>query len=106
MAQEKTVSGVAAVELQAEEMLKKARLQASEILVRADEEIKRISASEIALAPVVAEYNKMLESARKEADKGVAESRVKASAIKTSVAGKIAGVVARIVNEVAGVASR
>jgi len=103
MSAEKTASGIEAIEVEAERILKEARNRASEILLKANEEANRISSSGLALAEARAECEKIVVKARQEADQKVEEARIKASELRAEVGRKMGGIVARLIKDITGV---
>ena len=106
MSAERTTAGVEAIELEAERILKEARSQANEILIKANEEANKILAADPALDRVEAECERIVQRAKQEADQQVEEAGIKAAGIKAGVSKKVAEVVMRAVNEITGMEPR
>lgn len=78
---EEIADSVEVIELEAEKMLEEARTRASEILLEAREEARKIIASPLPLDAVKAEYDKIISRARAEADEKIRDFDKKAAAI-------------------------
>jgi len=102
MSAEEMTSSVGTIEVEAERILEEARNRANEILVKANEEVSKILFSELPMAEVKAECQKIIHKAREEADKKVEDSRQKASEIKAEVGNKMDKITERIVNNITG----
>jgi len=96
-------SGIEGIEIEAERILKEARDRASEILQKANEEVTRISSPRLFLEEAGEMRRGIIEAAREEADREIAEAKVKASQIKAGNERKIKEIVSRMVKDITGV---
>lgn len=101
MAKEIT-SNVEALEGEAEKILQEAKTRASETLVQAREEAKRILSSQLPLDEVKIECDKIVSRARAEANDRIKNSEQKAAEISTAADRKVNQMVERLVNIVMG----
>ena len=101
MAKEIT-SDVEALEAEAEKILAESRTRASEILLEARQEAKKILSSELALDEVKAECERIVSKAKAEADEKIKESQRQAAAISTNADEKLGGIAERVVSIVRG----
>lgn len=102
MSAEEMTSSVETIELEAERILEEARSSANEILLKANEEVNKILSSELPVNEVKAEYQRIIDRARGEADKNVKDSRQKATGIKAAIGNKVDKITERIVNNITG----
>ena len=102
MSTEKISKGVEAIELEAEKILEDARTRANEILLKAREEVKKISSSQMPVDEVKPECDKIIDKAKVEADGKIKDSEKKASEISAIANKKIGEITQRVVNIVVG----
>jgi vacuolar-type H+-ATPase subunit H len=103
---EEVNSNVETIEVEAEQLLESARSRANEILLKAKEEAKKISSSELPMDEVKAECDGIIRRAREEANKRIEESLLETSELKTRADEKVDKIVKRLVSIVTGVTSR
>ncbi|MDH4068403.1 MAG: hypothetical protein OEU97_05715 [Dehalococcoidia bacterium] len=101
MAKEIT-SDVEALEVEAEKMLEGAKTRANEIILEAKEEAKRMLASQLPLDEVKTECEKIVGTAKAEADKKIQDSESKAAEISITADKKIREITELVVNIVRG----
>ena len=102
MSAEEMTSSVETIEAETERILEEARSRANEILLKANEEVNKILASELSLGEVKAECQQIIDRARGEADKRVKDSKQKAAEIKAAIGNKVYKITERIVNNITG----
>jgi vacuolar-type H+-ATPase subunit H len=103
---EEVNSNVETIEVEAEKLLESARSRANEILLKAKEEAKKISSSELPMDEVKGECDGIIRRAREEANKRIEESILESSELKTIANEKVEKIVKRLVSIVTGVTSR
>ena len=101
MAKEITGS-VEAIEGEAEKILAEARTRASEILLEAKEEAKKILSSQLPLNEMKTECDKIVSKARAEADEKIKDSEKKAAEISITADKKVKELTELVVNIVRG----
>ena len=101
MAKEIT-SSVETIEVEAEKILAEARTRASEILLEAKEEAKRMLSSQLPLDEIKTECDKIVSKARAEADEKIKDSEKKAAAISINADKKVKEITERVVNIIRG----
>jgi vacuolar-type H+-ATPase subunit H len=101
MAKEIT-SNVEALEAEAEKILAEARTRASEILLEAKEEAKKIVSSQLPLNEIKTECDKIVSKARAEADEKIKDSEKKAAEISINADKKVKELTELVVNIVRG----
>ena len=102
---EDVTSGVEAIEVEAEKLLEEAKNKANKILIRAQEEAERILSSELSIGDFEAECENIVRKAQEEADKKVADSRIRAAEIRANAGKKLAEIIGSIVAIITGVKS-
>ena len=105
MCAEKITSSVETIEIKAEKMLEEARSRASEIILKAKEEARRILSAEMPMDEVKREREHILSEARQKANQEAEASKKKASKIRTNATKKVGKITERIVNIVTGAES-
>jgi len=101
MAKEITNS-VEALEVEAEKILETAKTRASEILLKAREEAKKILSSPLPLDAVKTEYDRIVSRARAEADEKIRDSEKRAAEIGINADKKVKEITELVVNIVTG----
>jgi vacuolar-type H+-ATPase subunit H len=101
MAKEITNS-VEALEVEAEKILETAKTRASEIILKAREEAKKILSSQLSLDEIKTECDKIVSKARAEADKKIKDSEEKAAEIGINADKKVKKITELVVNIVTG----
>ena len=101
MAKEIT-SSVEALEGEAEKILEEARTRASEILLEAREEAKKIVSSQLPLDEIKTECDRIVSKARAEAAKKIKDSEKKATEIGSNADKKVKEITELVVNIVTG----
>ena len=101
MAKEIT-SSVEALEVEAEKILETAKTRASEILLKAREEAKKMLSSQLPLDEIKTECDKIVSKARAEADKKIKDSEEKAAEIGINADKKVKRITELVVNIVTG----
>jgi vacuolar-type H+-ATPase subunit H len=99
---EEITSSVEALEGEAEKILAGAKTRASEILLEAKEEAKRILSSRSPLDEVKTECDKIVSKARAEADRKIKDSEKKAAEISITADKKVKEITELVVNIVRG----
>jgi len=99
---EKITSSVESIEIEAEKVLKEARIKAAKILRKGDEDARKILLAKVSLDEVRAECEQIINKARKEANKELKEAKRKAVGIKASTSKKGGGITKRIVGIITG----
>jgi len=103
---EEVTSSVETIEVEAEKILESARSRANEILLKAKEEAKKISSSELSMDEVKTECESIIGKAREEANKKTEASLLESSEVRARAEEKVGEIVERIVNIVTGAKSR
>ena len=103
---EEVTSSVETIEGEAEKILESARSRANEILLKAKDEAKKISSSELPMDEVKKECESIVRKAREEANKKTEASLLESSEVRARADEKVGGVVKRMVNIVIGAKSR
>jgi len=103
---EEITSNVETIEVEAEKILESARSRANEILLKAKEEAKRISSSELPMDEVKTECESIVRKAREEANKKTEASLLESSEVRAHADDKVSEIVERIVNIVTGATAR
>ena len=106
MAAKEMKGNVEAIEVEAEKILEEARGKASDILLKANEEVNKILSAKLPMDKVKKEQEKIVNKAKKEADDKVEESKKKASEIKAEVEKKAGKIIERIVGNITGAESK
>ena len=101
MAKEITNS-VEALEVEAEKILEEAKTRASEILLKAREEAKKIVSSQLSLDEIKPECDDIVSKARSEADEKIKDSEKKATEIGINADKKVKEITELVVNIVTG----
>jgi cell division septum initiation protein DivIVA len=96
-------TNVEALETEAQKILAEANARASEILLRAREDAKRILSSQLPLDEVKIECDKIVNKARAEADKKFKDSEKKAAEISSHADKKTKELTELVVNIVKGI---
>lgn len=105
MSAEKTVTGVAAIEFEAEKTLKEAREQANKIIANANAEANAVTSQELNLGDVNAECEKIVAQAKEDAAKRVTEAKQRATAIKEGTEQKANNITSKIIMQIMGMES-
>jgi len=95
-------SEVEALEVEAEKILEGAKTRASEIVLEAKEEAKRMLVSQLPLDEVKTECEKIVGKARVEADKKIKDSEQRAAEININADKKVKEIAELVVNIVKG----
>jgi len=103
---EEVTSSVETIEVEAEKILESARSRANQILLKAKEEAKKISSSELPMDEVKAECESIRRKAREEANKKIEASLLESSEVRARADEKVGEIVERIVNIVTGAKAR
>jgi len=99
---EEIANSVEVIELEAEKILEKAKTRASEILLEAREEARKILSSPLPLDAVKAEYDRTVSRARAEADEKIKESEKKDAEIGSNADKKARQITELMINIVTG----
>jgi len=99
---EEVTSSVETIEVEAEKILESARSRANEILLKAKDEAKKISSSELPMDEVKTECESITRKAREEANKKTEASLLESSEVRARAGEKVGGVVKRMVNIITG----
>jgi vacuolar-type H+-ATPase subunit H len=99
---EEITGSVEALEMEAEKVLAEAKTRASEILLNAKEEAKKMLSSQLPLDEAKTECEKIVSRAKVEADKKIKDSEEKAAEININADKKIKGTTELVVNIVTG----
>ena len=99
---EEITSSVEALEVEAEKILAEAKTRASEIVLEAKEEAKKMLSSQLPLDDVKTEYEKIVSKARAEADKKIKDSGERAAEININADKKVKEITELVVNIVRG----
>jgi vacuolar-type H+-ATPase subunit H len=99
---EEITSTVEALEAKAEKILAEAKTRATEIVLEAKEETKRMLSSQLPLDEVEAECEKIVSSARAEADKKIKDSEKSAAETNINADKKVKEITELVVNIVKG----
>ena len=105
MSTEKTVTGVAAIELEAEKVLEEAREKANKIIADANVQVNAITSQELNLDDVNAECEKIVAQAKEEAAQKIATAKEQATAIKEGTEQKVNNIVSRMIMQIMGMES-
>jgi len=95
-------NSVEVIELEAEKILEKAKTRASEMLLEAREEARKILSSPLPLDAVKAEYDRIVSRVRAEADEKIKESEKKAAEIGSNADKKAREITDLMINIVTG----
>jgi len=106
MSSEEVTPSVETIEAEAEKALDVARARATEILLKAREEADNILSSQLPMAEVEREREKIVHMAKEEADREVENSRTKASEIRANAERKVEKISQRIVKIIIGTNSK
>ena len=101
MAKEITID-LEVLEVEAEKILADARTRASEILLEARQEAKRILSSQLTMDDVKTECQKLVTRSKAEADKKIQDSEKQAAEISTKADKRLEGIADRVVSIVRG----
>ena len=99
---EEITSSVEALEAKAEKILTEARTRASDIVLEAKEEAKKMLSSQLPLDDVKTESEKIVSKAQAEADAKIKEAEKTAAEIKANADKKVKEVTEFVVNIVKG----
>ena len=99
---EEITSSVEALEVEAEKILAEAKTRASEIVLEAKEEAKKMLSSQLPLDDVKTECEKIVSKARAEADKKIKDSGERAAEININADKKVKEITELVVNIVRG----
>ena len=99
---EEITHDVKALEVEAEKILEEARTRASQILLEAREEAKKMLSSQLPLDEVKAECDNIVNKARTEADEKIKDSEKKAAEIGINADRKVKELTELVVNIVTG----
>ena len=99
---EEMTSSVEALEAKAEKMLTEARTRASDIVLEAKEEAKKMLSSQLPLDEVKAESEKIVSKAQAEADTKIKDAEKSAAEIKASADKRVKEITELVVNTVKG----
>jgi len=99
---EEITSSVEALEVEAEKILAEAKTRASEIVLEAKEEAKKMLSSQLPLDDVKTECEKIVGKARAEADKKIKDSGERAAEININADKKVKEITELVVNIVRG----
>ena len=99
---EEMTSSVEALEAKAEKMLTEARTRASDIILEAKEEAKKMLSSQLPLDEVKAESEKIVSKAQAEADAKIKDAEKSAAEIKASADKRVKEITELVVNTVKG----
>ena len=103
---EEVTGSVESIEVEAEKILGSARSRANGILLKANEEAKKISSSELPMDEVKTECESIIRKAREEANKKIEASLMESSEVRARADEKVGEIVERIVNIVTGAKAR
>ena len=99
---EEMTSSVEALEAKAEKMLTEARTRASDIVLEAKEDAKKMLSSQLPLDEVKAESEKIVSKAQAEADTKIKDAEKNAAEIKASADKRVKEITELVVNTVKG----
>ena len=103
---EEVTSSVETIEVEAEKILESAKSRANEILLKAREEAKKISSSELPMDEVKTECESIIRKAREEANKKAEASLLESAEVRARANEKVGDIVERLVNIITGAKSR
>ena len=103
---EEVTGSVENIEVEAEKILESARSRANGILLKANEEAKKILSSELPIDEVKTECESIIRKAREEANKKIEASLMESSEVRARADEKVGEIVERIVNIVTGAKAR
>ena len=95
-------NSVEALEVEAEKILEEARTRASEIILEAREEAKKILTTQLPLDDVKTECDNIVSKAREEASKKIKDSQEKAAEIGSNADKKTKEIAELVVNIITG----
>jgi vacuolar-type H+-ATPase subunit H len=99
---EEMTSSVEALEAKAEKILTEAKTRASDIVLEAKEEAKKMLSSQLPLDEVKAESEKIVSKAQAEADTKIKDAEKSAAEIKASADTRVKEITELVVNTVKG----